>query len=55
MGFFASLFGIDITGNGKADMLDDAILLGLLEEDERREDTDDDDLDDAVMSGALDE
>lgn len=49
MGLFDSIFGIDITGNGKVDMLDDAIILGLLEEDERREDPYDDDIDDAVM------
>lgn len=34
MGLFDSIFGIDITGDGKADMLDDAIILGALEEDE---------------------
>lgn len=36
MGLFDSIFGIDITGDGKADMLDDAIILGALEEDETR-------------------
>lgn len=26
MGLFDSIFGIDITGNGKADMLDDLVM-----------------------------
>ncbi len=58
MGFFDSIFGIDITGDGRADMLDDAIILGALEEDElksRREDDDWTDEDDAIASGAIDE
>lgn len=35
MGFFDSIFGIDIFGDGKPGMLDDAVILGMLEEDER--------------------
>ena len=35
MGFFDnSIFGIDITGDGKADMFDDAVILAALEEEE---------------------
>lgn len=34
MGLFDSIFGIDFLGDGKPDMLDDAIILGVLEEDE---------------------
>lgn len=58
MGLFDSIFGIDITGDGKADMLDDAIILGALEEDEhrsKREDDDWDEEDDAIASGTIDE
>ena len=35
MELFDSIFGIDITGDGKADMIDDAIILGALEEEEQ--------------------
>ena len=61
MGLFYSIFGIDITGDGKADMLDDAIILGALEEDEprrvanKRRDDDWTDEDDAIASGAIDD
>ena len=58
MGFFDSIFGIDIFGDGKPDMLDDAIILGALEEDELRSEREDDDWtdeDDAIASGAVDE
>ena len=58
MGFFDSIFGIDILGSGEPDMLDDAVILGMLEEDERMEYRGDegfDEEDEAVMSGALDE
>ena len=34
MGFFDSIFGIDVFGDGKPGMLDDAVILGMLEEDE---------------------
>ena len=59
MGLFDSIFGIDITGDGKADMLDDAIILGTLEEDEamraanKHRDDDWDEEDDAIASGAI--
>lgn len=58
MGLFDSIFEIDILGSGKPDMLDDAVFLEMLEEDERMEYRGDDDLDEedeAVMSGAIDE
>ncbi len=59
MGLFDSIFGIDILEDGKPDMLDDAIILGALEEDEirnRREGDDDwTDEDDAIASGVMDE
>lgn len=58
MGLFESIFGIGIIGDGKPDMLDDAIILGALEEDElrsKREDDDWDEEDDAIASGAIDE
>lgn len=58
MGLFDSIFGIDILGSGKPDMLDDAVFLEMLEEDGRMEyrgDNDLDEEDEAVMSGAIDE
>ena len=58
MGLFDSIFGIDILGRGKPDMLDDAVFLAMLEEDEYTEyrvDEELDDEDEAVMSGAIDE
>lgn len=33
-----SLFGIDITGNGKANILDDMLLMELMEDDEEADD-----------------
>lgn len=38
MGIFDSLFGIDITGNGKANILDDMLLMELMEDDEEADD-----------------
>lgn len=35
-----SIFGIDITGDGKADFLDDLIMMDILEEDEDEENED---------------
>ncbi len=32
MGLFDSIFGIDFLGNGKPDMLDDAIASGAMDE-----------------------
>jgi len=58
MGLFDSIFGIDILGIGDPDMLDDAVILGMLEEDELQERVGDDEFDEedeAVMSGAIDE
>lgn len=58
MGFFDSIFGIDVFGDGKPSMLDDAVTLGMLEEGERRECKGDDDFDEedeAIASGAVDE
>lgn len=58
MGLFDSIFGIDIFGDGKLDMLDDAIILRALEEDELRSNRKDDDWmeeDDVIASGAMDE
>lgn len=59
MGFFDSIFGIDVFGDGKPGMLDDAVILGMLEEDECREYKGDDDYygeeDEAIESGAVDE
>lgn len=58
MGLFDSIFGIDILGSGEPDMLDDAVILAVLEEDESMEyrvDEELDDEDEAVMSGAIDE
>ncbi len=37
MGLFDSIFEIDILGSGEPDMLDDAVFLAMLEEDERME------------------
>ena len=56
MGLFDSIFGIDILGSGKPDMLDDAVFLAMLEEDESMEyrgDEEFDEEDEAVMSGAI--
>ncbi len=36
MGLFDSIFGIDITGDGEADFLDDSIILASLEEEKRQ-------------------
>ncbi len=58
MGLFDSIFGIDILGSGKPDMLDDAVFLAMLEEDESMEyrgDEEFDEEDEAVMSSAIDE
>ncbi len=58
MGLIDSIFGIDIFGDGKLDMLDDAIILGALEEDEIRSNREDDDCmeeNDTIASGAMDE
>lgn len=58
MGLFDSIFGIDIFGTGKPDILDDAVVLGMLEEDEDRAEYIDDDFteeDEAIESGAVDE
>ncbi len=62
MGFFDSIFGIDILGDGKADIFDDAIILAALEEDEDLRtaagcDEEDawDDEDDVIASGAIDD
>lgn len=58
MGLFDSIFGIDILGIGDPDMLDDAVILGMLEEDELQERVGDDEFDEedeAVMSRAIDD
>ena len=58
MGLFDSIFGIDIFGTGKPGMLDDAVILGALEEEEQMLDhinTDFDEEDEAIASGAIDE
>ena len=64
MGLFDSIFGIDITGDGKADMLDDAIILEALDGPAEGKkamraanghEDDWDDEDDAIASGAIDE
>lgn len=58
MGLFDSIFGIDILGIGDPDMLDDAVILGMLEEDELQERVGDDEFDEedeAVMNGAIDD
>lgn len=58
MGLFDSIFGIDILGSGEPDMLDDAVILGMLEEDESVEYRGYEGLDEedeAVMSGVIDE
>ncbi len=59
-GLFNSIFNIDITGDGKADFIDDSLILGMAEEEEylsESEDEDDefDELDEAIASGAIDE
>ena len=58
MGFFNSIFGIDIFGTGKPGMLDDAVILGALEEEDQMREhiiNDYDEEDEAVASGAIDE
>ena len=39
----ASIFGIDITGDGKADFLDDMIMIDIIESSEDSDDDSDDD------------
>ena len=46
MGICDSLFGLNITGGGKADMLDDMLLMDLMEDDEEPDEYDDDGLED---------
>lgn len=41
-----SIFGIDITGDGKADMLDDMIMMNILEQANQPEEDDEEDDDD---------
>lgn len=36
-----SIFGIDITGDGKADLLDDLIIMDILDEDEAEDEEED--------------
>lgn len=58
MGFFNSIFGIDILGTGEPDIFDDAVILGALEEEEREESRRNEAIgeeDDAIASGAIDE
>lgn len=57
MGFFDSIFGIDIFGTGKPDFLDDAVILGALEEEYQDTHKNDDfnEEDEAIASGAIDE
>ena len=58
MGFFDSIFGIDVFGDGKPDVIDDLVILDMLEEDERRERKGYDDFDEedeTIASGAIDE
>lgn len=38
-----SIFGIDITGEGKADILDDLIMMDILDSDDDPDDEDDND------------
>ncbi len=38
-----SIFGIDITGDGKADILDDLIMMDILDSDDDPDDDDDND------------
>lgn len=46
MGIFDSLFGLDITGDGNADMLDDMLLIDLMEDAEETNEYADDDFED---------
>ena len=39
----SSIFGIDITGDGKADFLDDLIMFNILEQSEATDDDPDED------------
>ena len=57
MGFFDSIFGIDVLGDGKPDTIDDLVILDMLEADERMERKGDgfDEEDEAIASGAIDE
>ncbi len=58
MSLFDSIFGIDIFGTGKPGLLDDAIILGVLEEEENMNAAlynDYDEEDEAIESGAIDE
>ena len=53
MGLFDSIFGIDIFGDGKPDILDDAIILGALEEEELKNNREDDwDDEDAIIASS---
>lgn len=38
MDIFGSIFGLDITGDGNADMLDDILLIDLIEDNEESTD-----------------
>ena len=57
MGLFDSIFGIDVFGTGKPGILDDAVILGALEEEEQSNEhnNDFDEEDEAIASGAVDE
>lgn len=58
MGIFDSIFGIDIFGTGKPGFLDDAVILGALEEEDNMNapmNDDYNDEDEAIESGAIDE
>ena len=58
MGFFDSIFGIDIFGTGKPSMLDDAVIMGALEEEEQMLEKINnvfDEEDEAIASGVVDE
>ena len=58
MGLFDSIFGIDFFGTGKPGILDDAVILGALEEEEYQDAHKSDEFyeeDEAIASGAIDE
>ena len=58
MGFFNSIFGIDVFGTGKPGMIDDAVILGALEEEDQMFEQINngfDEKDEAIASGAIDE
>lgn len=55
MFFDESIFGIDITGDGKADLVDDLILMDEFEAEERRWLNDKQDEEDEIIMAMLDD